>query len=205
MGYADEVIEFGRPSEQQMRAYANHLSGAHSWYKHLPVDEPGEAFFVFPSPHTQTAWISNDQGTTRPRSFVRELDARGFRHIRISYEPGDVEPNSLPPLDYVTGGVTTDEYRERFGIMSYWNYSRPGEPRDEALDKAAQSIKYRDSTGTDFLVPHDVLEAGLVYLTAAVDPMFELRDEVAHGRSRREQLDELVEAQGAITTMIFGS
>lgn len=214
MDYRETVRSFGRPTDDQLVAFADRVSTAHSWYKKLPIDDPGEAFFVFPSPYTHMALIEDRTGAKVPRPFTTSWDERGLPRVRIAFEEGDVEPSFPPPLGYITGGISTVSYRERFGIMTYWNYSRPGEPPDEALDSACRGIRWYSPESGELPVPEEVLEAGRVYLTAAVHPVFEADEDRwgrcrsdnagrKRGRCRKDQLDALVDAQQQVRAILF--
>ena len=49
--YRRLVMRSPRPSEEQMRTFAHHVSLDHSWYKHLPETGNGEPFFFWLDPH----------------------------------------------------------------------------------------------------------------------------------------------------------
>ena len=49
-----------RPTTEQCRAYAQRVSGHHSWYKHLPLVEPGEPFLLYLHPRAQEVYVDRE-------------------------------------------------------------------------------------------------------------------------------------------------
>lgn len=81
-------------------------------------------------------------------------------------KPGDVERQDPTPLGYLSGGLTTAEYRERLGHWGYWNFGPPDQPRDAALLSALSGLRTGADDGTPLPIPREALERGLVYLRA---------------------------------------
>ena len=49
--YIVEVQSLTRPTAGQIDAFVQHVSAAHSWYKHLPLLPPGTPFFFYLNPN----------------------------------------------------------------------------------------------------------------------------------------------------------
>jgi hypothetical protein len=91
-----------RPTEEQYRAFAEHVGEAHSWYKHLPLLE-GRPFVVFLAP---------DAGIGR---LVARIDGAAYQ--LVTPPEGPVFTEAHPRLHY--SWRTTEEYRRRFGYLDY--------------------------------------------------------------------------------------
>jgi hypothetical protein len=91
-----------QPTDEQYAAFAEHVSEAHSWYKHLPLLTGGQ-FVVFLAP---------DSGIGR---LVARLEGTGYR-LEVPQE-GPVFTEADPRLHY--SWKTSEEYRRRFGYLDY--------------------------------------------------------------------------------------
>jgi hypothetical protein len=90
------------PTEDQYRAFAEHVGEAHSWYKHLPLLTGGQ-FVVFVAP---------DAGIGR---LVARIDGPELQ--LVTPPEGPVFTEAHPRLHY--SWRTTEEYRRRFGFLDY--------------------------------------------------------------------------------------
>jgi hypothetical protein len=97
-----------RPTLNQYNAFAEYLCNAHSWYKHLPLLE-GRTFLVFVTPSA---------GTGR-RIIVPDKNNSEIWNLEVPPE-GDNYTDETPRLHYAW--KTTQEYRTRFGFLSYIDY-----------------------------------------------------------------------------------
>ena len=92
--YVDLLRDCSRPTAAQIEAFADHVSSAHSWYKHLPLFPPGRPFHFFPDP-----WAGMDTVVT-PEGRVEARERGGERGFHYSWIP-------------------TADYREQFGCLNY--------------------------------------------------------------------------------------
>jgi hypothetical protein len=95
------------PTEDQYRAFAEHVGKAHSWYKHLPLLTGGQ-FVVFVAP---------DAGIG-----CRVARIVGGAVQLMTPPEGPVFTEANPRLHY--SWRTTEEYRRRFGFLDYARRTR---------------------------------------------------------------------------------
>lgn len=151
--YRAAIAPLPRPTLRQMEDFAQFVSDAHSWYKHLPLYPPGAAFHFFLDPSAGSHRMVDRDGTLR----CFESDARGFHYSAIA----------------------TAEYRRRFGHLAY---CRPGGTSVElhlaggqCIVPADEDLRLFDATANAWRpLPDEVLQAGcalasgLVHSTAAL-------------------------------------
>ena len=97
--YLDLVATVPVPTQEQKENFAEYVSHAHSWYKHLSLYPPGTLFHFFLDRH---AGCDRKHGTTSVASRVKT----GFHY------------NQIP----------TDVYRRAFGYLAYSWGSRNAVP-----------------------------------------------------------------------------
>jgi hypothetical protein len=68
--------ELPRPTPSQMEAFALHVSGAHSWYKHLPWYPPGKPFYIYLDPAAGMERRRSESGDW----VVSDRQVRGFHY-----------------------------------------------------------------------------------------------------------------------------
>jgi hypothetical protein len=155
-----------RPTEEQCLAYVEHLSQAHTWWKHLPLIGEGEPFNLHLAPNGHRAEVERLDGTVAFRPIERYVKD-SFWEVRVVYEEGDV---ALPRefTMYEVGRIDTQMFEENFGTLSYWNRSPPDEPREHALAAARAGLFVQDDDLSRVDIPESVLDAGLVYLRATL-------------------------------------
>lgn len=145
--YRSVVAGLPRPTREQMEDFAVFVSGAHSWYKHLPLWLPGEPFQFFLDPCAGLQVVCHGPGEFE--LVVREK--RGFHYSQIP----------------------TVEYRDRYGFLAY-SQSRGTRVylnrSDGALEAPAddEASIFDPEVGRYFPVPEEVLRAGRVEVTAVV-------------------------------------
>jgi hypothetical protein len=209
--------EIPRPTAEQCRAYALRVSGHHSWYKHLPLVEPGEPFLLFLHPHAHQVHVEREDSVGAWRPFVRGgVNRRGWPLFTLDLQPGDVADDMVLSLaSRYAEGMTTVEFRSRYGCWSYWNHGRPGQPVEQVLAAAAAGLRVLDSVGQAVSVPPDVLAASLVYLRGTVSPALgpaedeyeALRAErglPSHEEEREDQLRALEAAMERVVELVYG-
>ena len=184
--YLAAVTAHPPPTRRQLIDFADYLSTAHSWYKHLS-NPPGEPFLVYFDPSVMMAW---------------ERPANAYREIRRG-ETG---------CHYSTR--TTEEYRQRFSICAYDQIDVP--PRDDGGEANQAGITHvHDIDGTPLLVPPRIAlgETSIVLLstmcyqpTPMRRPMEEgaLRNAAASLRARaaRGSSPSLVAAAARLETLV---
>jgi hypothetical protein len=141
--YRAATAQMPRPTDAQCRDFVRYVSGAHSWYKHLPVGFPGVGMHFFLDPH------AGMDGTHGP----------GARTVRAKHGEHDA---ALP----------TDEYRRRFGCLSYQcdgslTMHRRAVPSWRHRFRACTT--YRDPAGRWCAIPPEILAAGRAEITAVID------------------------------------
>ena len=91
--YVEVAKELPVPSDQQTHEFADYVTGAHSWYKHLSLFE-ASAFVFYLDPNAGRAMIRTHDGDA---AFVDHYESTKLHYT----------------------WQRTTSYRERFG---YWNY-----------------------------------------------------------------------------------
>ena len=134
------------PTAQQTSAFAEFVSTAHSWYKHLPPNLPGRPFYFFLDRYAGCDRLLQQDGT----AIVVERKEHGFHY------------SDLP----------TREYRDRFGFLSFSCSSGTTVfvmewPLVYSRDKVA-AVPGED--GKMYGIPKEILEAGETNLTAIIHP-----------------------------------
>ena len=208
--YRDLIRRFARPTDDQIAAFARHVSTDHSWYKHLPRTGRGEPFFFYLDPHVQEELVEDVNGSNAWRPIVREQGEFPFPTLAIGYEDGDVVPESALPMSYFTRH-TTAEWREWYWIFSYWNHGPPDQPPADALESARRGLRYGDDSGIERPVPLGALECGLVYLRATVSPEQPPEESSAGGarepndddQDRQRQFIEMTEAMARVVSWVY--
>lgn len=134
------------PSAQQKSEFAEFVSTAHSWYKHLPPNLPGRPFYFFIDKSAGCDRLLREDGT----AVVVERTERGFHY------------SDFP----------TKEYRSRFGYLAFSCSSGTSVfvadwPLVYSRDKAT-AIPGDD--GKMYGIPKEILEVGETHLTATIHP-----------------------------------
>ena len=91
--YKSLTSHLPRPTAQQMEDFAEFVSGAHSWYKHLPPFPPTAELHFFLDPAAGMQLVEAADGSIR----VRERHENGFHH----------------------SWIPTLKYRHRFGYLAF--------------------------------------------------------------------------------------
>ena len=211
--YLELVRRHPRPTDSQIASFATFVATDHSWYKHLPRTGRGEPFFFYLDPHVHEEFVDVVDGGGAWRPIVRELGDFPFPTFAIAYEDGDVVPTATPPVSYIARRATTAEWRERYGILSYWNYGPPDQPPADAVESARRGLRYADDRCVERPVAPEGLERGLVYLRATIFPGH-LDGDDAHGRrrsdepteadhDRQRQFIEMIEAMSRVVSWAY--
>jgi hypothetical protein len=214
--YLDLVRRSSRPTDEQIRSFAHFVSTDHSWYKHLPIGGRGEPFFFYLDPHVHEEFVEIAPGIRAWRSIVREeIGPAQIPGFAIAYKDSDLPSGSIAPLNYRARRNTTAQWRNRFGLFSYWNHGPPDQPPDEAIESARRGLRYGDDHGAALPVPLEVLQRGLVYLRASVypghfDSIEDQAERISNGlpavaADREVQFDEMVESMRQVVDWVYGS
>lgn len=135
------------PSTQQKTEFAEFVSTAHSWYKHLPRNVPGQPFYFFVD-----KFAGCDRQQSRDgRGSIVERTKQGFHY------------SALP----------TAEYRNRFGYLTFESSAGTyvfvtTEPHVYARD-AISAVLGND--GKLYRPPKEILEISETRLTAILHPL----------------------------------
>ena len=211
--YLDLVRRSSRPTDDQIRSFAHFVSTDHSWYKHLTISGRGEPFFFYLDPHVHEELVGDANGARVWRAIVRETGS-AIPGFAIAYEDGDDRPGeALVGLNYFARRNTTAQWRDRFGLFSYWNHGPPDQPSAEAIEAAQHDLRYGDDQGHARSIPLEVLERGLVYLRATVFPgRFNSIDDEAERISnglpsadadRETQVEEMIQSMRRVVTWVY--
>jgi len=161
------------PSKKQKSEFAEFVSAAHSWYKHLPPNLPGQPFYFFVDKYAGCDRLLREDGT----AVVVERSEQGFHY------------SDLP----------TKEYRSRFGYLAFSCNSGTSVfvanwPLVYSRDKVA-AVPGDD--GKMYGLPKEILETGETRLTAIIHPSSSIRmvssqltnwSEECGGRTTLEQI-----------------
>jgi hypothetical protein len=130
------------PTPEQTRQFADYVSSAHSWYKHLPLSPPGAPFMFYLDPNAGRRLV---QGKNREWEYQDLPQGEDFFHY-----------SQMP----------TVEYRQQFGI---WNYSTDAGTR--FIVRGEDGTEKLDTSRTDVEIPQPLMEVGTVHLTGFVYPV----------------------------------
>jgi hypothetical protein len=136
-----------RPSPEQIDAFVDYVSDAHSWYKHLPWAPPGVPFVVFldPGAGMDRAIGAGGELSVTPR------EVQGFHHSAL-------------PMDI---------WRERFGCLAYCQ-ARATQGFALSADGARgsigdnQALAYDPDMDAVLGLPADAIDIGSVNLSSLV-------------------------------------
>jgi hypothetical protein len=143
--YLSLISDIPLPTQQQKENFVQYVSHAHSWYKHLPMDQPGAPFYFFIDKYAGYDRFLQKDGTAFLEARVNE----GFHY------------SALP----------TAEYLEYFGHLAF----SCGFGRTVVLLSDGPVAVPRDDIpavpGDDasmYRLPTEIAEAGLTHLTAVI-------------------------------------
>ena len=136
-----------RPSLEQVDNFVKFVSGAHSWYKHLPLLPPGMPFFFFLDPFS-----GYDKRFSRDGSVVHVERTENSERLHYSW-------------------MFTRTYRERFGHLDYAmnDGTKVLLRTSTATHEYADPPKFWTVEGLCHLPP-EVTALGSVELTGVIDP-----------------------------------
>ena len=161
MDYIQLIRQLPPPTEEQSRAFAEYVSNAHSWYKHLPL-YPAVPFYFYLDPNAGRKIVD-----TTPETQV-------FADIT----------NPKECFHYAT--LLTADYRTRFGFWDYCHdfdnafYYRNSQgvmstesPAGSYVDSATNQLGLGvyGAEGGWHALPARLVETGQVALTALVHPL----------------------------------
>jgi len=146
--YVTLVAHLPPPTDLQIRQFADFVSGAHSWYKHIQLLPPGLPFQFFIDPGA-----SMDLEVQAGGSLVAtERMERGFHYATLA----------------------TGQYRTRFGHLTYVQHLGVVMARDGTLVKPVvhpNCLVFDQQAATKRLVPVDVYEAGQSLASGLIHPI----------------------------------
>lgn len=141
------------PTDSQIEAFADYVASAHSWYKHLPLQPPGVAFYFYLDPNAGMDHLIHASGEVTVRA--RTPDTESFHY----------------------GWMTTADYRERFGCLAFscaagssvFGTDLVGEETVLVDSNTLHPVLQVDRDST-MRPPKQILDAGTCSLTALVHP-----------------------------------
>lgn len=145
--YREIVRVLTGPSIRQIDNFIKFVCSAHSWYKHLPILQPGIQFTFFLDPFSGMDKILKPGGHVIHRERTEDT----------------------PKFHYTW--MTTNDYRSRFGYLSYMANAGTGfflQVRDEVSEYADLPIIVYGTS--QYRIPPEVAQVGSVELTAAIHP-----------------------------------
>ena len=147
--YREMIGKLPAPTDTQIEDFADFVSTAHSWYKHLPLAPPGVVFCFYVDRFAGYDWISRFWGKPKLR---RRTEATPHFHYNW---------------------MTTEDYRARFGYLAY----AAGAGTSFALPTPAGFFHYDDRSpavyladGSAYRLPPEVTRAGTAEATAMIHP-----------------------------------
>lgn len=141
------------PTDRQIEAFADYVASAHSWYKHLPLQPPGVAFYFYLDPNAGMDHLVHASGEVTMRARTPDTES----------------------LHY--GWITTADYRERFGCLAFscaagasvFGTDLVGE-ETVLLDGNTLHPMLQVDRDSTMRPPKQILDAGACSLTALVHP-----------------------------------
>jgi hypothetical protein len=143
--YLSLISDIPLPTQQQKENFVEYVSHAHSWYKHLPMYQPGAPFYFFIDKYAGYDRFLQKEGT----AFLEARVTQGFHY------------SALP----------TAEYLAYFGHLAY----SCGFGKTVVLLSDGPAAVPRDDIpavpGDDasmYRLPTEIVEAGLTHLTGVI-------------------------------------
>src|SRR5258708_18678459 len=152
MKYTGVISHLPSPTETQMHQFAEYVSGAHSWYKHLPL-YPSTTFTFFLDPNAGREMIRMEDGGVEFKDITEERD-------RFHYSM-----------------KTTAFYRDCFG---YWNYDcgRGTSFQDSTREGVRDTSTVVNSR---IIEPRTVVGSLLRILRGFISPIYSVRHRIKSG------------------------
>ena len=169
--YAEFARRLPVPSTAQTREFAEYVSGAHSWYKHLRVHPPQPfVFFLDPNSGRSMVRVSDDEV-----EFVDNVDEKEAFHYTWQ---------------------TTESYRRRFG---HWNYHAPYgrsfvyQREQGVIDTAGTGLMVAFDEAGWTEVPKRLALAGTALLSALIWSMYGSKSEKLHEMNVENWVASIIE------------
>ena len=142
--YRRRVAKCPRPSERQIDDFIDFVCDAHSWYKHLPLLPPGNRFVFFLDSHAG-----------------EEMRVGLFGRITFR------ERLETDPVKFHYTWMTTSDYRERFGSLTYAGGAGKAFRIGASILDDTEARIY-GKTGRALALPAELMEAGSAEVTGVV-------------------------------------
>ena len=135
------------PSTQQKSEFAEFVSTAHSWYKHLPPNSPGQRFYFFIDKYAGCDRHLYKNGT----AVLADRREHGFHY----------------------SDIPTTEYRSRFGYLAFSCSSGTSVFVVEwpVLHSRDKITAVPGDDGKMYGLPKEILEVGETQLTSVIHPL----------------------------------
>jgi hypothetical protein len=178
--YRQLVSHLPAPSEDQVEAFVDFVSHAHSWYKHLRLTSPRSTFQFFLDPQAGMQRVGHPDGTVsaQPRT------ERGFHY----------------------SWIPTQQYRQRFGFLAFSQaqgtaaYMKAA-TGDWFIPSDGDPAVINTTKGTLQLLPPEVLEAGAARVSGLIHTIGANSDFWAHYLLGDDELPFWPEESGGRATM----
>jgi hypothetical protein len=146
--YVTLVAHLPPPTDLQIRQFADFVSGAHSWYKHIQLLPPGLPFQFYIDPGASMDLEMQTGGAL----VAAERMARGFHYSTLA----------------------TAQYRMRFGYLTYVQHVGVVLAKNGILVKPVvhpDCLVFDQQAAKKRLVPVDVYEAGQSLASGLIHPI----------------------------------
>ena len=109
--------------------------------------DEGEPFFFYLDPHVHEELVEVADGIRAWRGDRAGNRTRDSWICHRRRRLGDRPNEALIGLNYFARRNTTAQWRDRFGLFSYWNHGPPDQPSAEAIEAAQHGLRYGDDQG----------------------------------------------------------
>ena len=143
--YIDLLSGVPLPTQEQKENFVQYVSYAHSWYKHLPLYQPGAPFYFFIDKYAGYDRLVSRDGT----AILKERMERGFHYSEYP----------------------TAEYRDLFGHLAYCcGYGKKVIPlsKGPVVIPRDDLAAVPDDDARMQRLPSEVVDAGVTRLTAII-------------------------------------
>jgi hypothetical protein len=147
--YMELVASLPVPTPVQMEQFAEFVSRAHSWYKHLPLLPPGQPFQFYLDPSAGMELVQRSDGKLEATPRLQ----RGFHY----------------------SWIPTDQYQARFGYLAFSQSSGPAVfsidgTGARTLPSDIDCMVFDPNLGFQRPVPFEIFQAGRALISGIVHP-----------------------------------
>jgi len=170
--YLELIKDVPRPADEQVDNFIEHVFNAHSWYKHIPIYQPGIAFHFYIDPYAGYEVIFN----RNKRVDIADISDEETFHY--SWLPTDKYLSKFGHLMHASGGETmiSQPYESNINYFFHERYI---------------PFIFLDADNV-FLMPDKVYKAGRIELTAAIHPRTQILWELMYSEKVPESLKRTI-------------